>query len=451
MQEDAEGRLDVGFVDDGEQRLKNIARPVRVYRVGSIPPPPSRPRRRRGAAGRRPTDVPSIAVLPFQNLSADPEQDYFADGIVDEIITGLSRYRALFVIARNSTFTYKGRAVDVKQVGRELDVRYVLEGSVRKAGNRIRISGQLVDAATAGHLWADRFEGGLEDIFDLQDRVAASVVGALVPQIRAGRDRARAPQADREPRCAHHLHARLAPSIPGAERASTKRCGSAYRAIELDPNYARLTGIGAELLRGAQDGRLGRPTPPRRSPRPGGSAQVAEVGHDDFFALASCGFALANVLGELERGRPDRRGAGAQPERVVPPHPERLRQRLAGRAGGRDPAPAARHAHSPVDSLMFIDADRHGLAHFLAGRDDEALAWAEKALQRNPIVDSGHPHRRRQRGHARPLRRRHEVLALLGPARSRPAHLQPGERITLRRPQDRERLADGLRQAGLPE
>ena len=128
-------------------------------------------------------DKPSIAVLPFQNMSGDPEQEYFADGMVEEIITALSRFRWLFVIARNSSFTYKGRDVDVKQVGRELGVRYVLEGSVRKAGNRIRITGQLIDAATGAHLWADRFDGAIEDIFDLQDQVTASVVGAIAPKL----------------------------------------------------------------------------------------------------------------------------------------------------------------------------------------------------------------------------------------------------------------------------
>jgi TolB-like protein len=127
-------------------------------------------------------DKPSIAVLPFQNLSGDPEQDYFADGVVEDIIAALSRIRWLFVIARNSSFTYKGRAVDVKQVGRALGVRYVLEGSLRKAGNRVRITGQLIDASTGANLWADRFEGALEDIFELQDQVTTSVVGALVPK-----------------------------------------------------------------------------------------------------------------------------------------------------------------------------------------------------------------------------------------------------------------------------
>src|SRR6266566_1293989 len=170
-------KLDMDFQDAGEQQLKNIARPVRAYRV----------RLDRSPAQAKPPlqlpDKPSIAVLPFQNMSGDPEQEYFADGIVEEIITALSRFRQLFVIARNSSFTYKGRAVDVKQVGRELGVRYVLEGSVRKSSNRVRITGQLVDATTGAHLWADRFDGGLEDIFDLQDQVTASVVGAIAPKI----------------------------------------------------------------------------------------------------------------------------------------------------------------------------------------------------------------------------------------------------------------------------
>jgi adenylate cyclase len=173
VQEDAVGKLELVFEDLGEQALKNIARPVRAYRIvtgaGSATAPET-------PALALP-DKPSIAVLPFANMSGDPEQEYFVDGMVEEIITALSRIRWLFVIARYSSFTYKGQAVDVKQVGRELGVRYILEGSVRKAGNRVRITGQLIDAATGVHLWADRFDGSLEDVFDLQDKVASSVAG----------------------------------------------------------------------------------------------------------------------------------------------------------------------------------------------------------------------------------------------------------------------------------
>jgi len=165
------GKVKLEFEDLGDKQLKNIAEPVRAYRIvlGRTVVP--------ARSALVVPDKPSIAVLPFQNMSGDPEQDYFADGIVEEIITALSRMRWLFVIARNSSFTYKGRAVDVKQVGRELGVRYVLEGSVRKAASRVRITGQLVDASTGAHLWAERFEANLEDIFDLQDQVTVSVVG----------------------------------------------------------------------------------------------------------------------------------------------------------------------------------------------------------------------------------------------------------------------------------
>ena len=174
------GKLDYGYSDLGEQRVHNIPEPVHAYRVK-----PSRPTADTSPAKEFPRlpDKPSIAVLPFENLSGDREQEYFADGMVEEIITALSRMRWLFVIARNSSFAYKGRAVDIKQVGRELGVRYVLEGSVRKAGTSVRITGQLIDTATGAHLWADRFDGALEDIFDLQDQVTASVVGAIAPKL----------------------------------------------------------------------------------------------------------------------------------------------------------------------------------------------------------------------------------------------------------------------------
>jgi adenylate cyclase len=177
-------KLDLAFDDLGDQELKNIARPLRVYsvRLGTVETVPD-------DSSVKPTptlalpDKPSIAVLPFQNMSGDPEQEYFADGMVEEIITALSRIRWLFVIARNSTFTYKGQSPDVKQVGRELGVRYVLKGSVRKGGDRVRITGQLIDAVTGTHLWADRFDGSLEDVFDLQDKVASSVAGVIEPTL----------------------------------------------------------------------------------------------------------------------------------------------------------------------------------------------------------------------------------------------------------------------------
>src|SRR5258705_12420943 len=181
------GKVEVEFTDLGEQRLKNIDRRVRVYAAKS-----------RGHVGmigldasshhdvQKPLplpDNPSIAVLPFQNLSADAEQEFFADGMVEDIITALSRFKSLFVIARNSSFTFKGKAVDIKEVGRRLGVRYVLEGSVRKAAGRVRITGQLIDAVTGAHIWADRFDGALAEVFDLQAQVAVIVVGAITPRL----------------------------------------------------------------------------------------------------------------------------------------------------------------------------------------------------------------------------------------------------------------------------
>jgi adenylate cyclase len=170
-------KLTIHFEDMGVQQLKNIARPVRVYRV---PIGRSAPRERPALAL---PDKPSIAVLPFTNMSVDPEQDYFADGMAEDIITALSHFKALFVIARNSSFTYKGRAVDVKQVGRELGVRYVLEGSVRKGGNRVRVTAQMIDATSGAHIWAERYDRDLSDIFAVQDEITASVAGVIEPAL----------------------------------------------------------------------------------------------------------------------------------------------------------------------------------------------------------------------------------------------------------------------------
>jgi adenylate cyclase len=229
VQEDAAGKLDLAFEDIGEQQLKNIARPVRVFGavIGQKPVP---------EPALALPDKPSIAVLPFANMSGDAEQEYFADGMVEEIITALSRIRWLFVIARNSSFTYKGQAVDVKQVGRELGVRYVLEGSVRKAGNRVRITGQLIDATTGAHLWADRFDGSLEDVFDLQDKVASSVAGVIEPALQAAETACSAnrPTTDLT---AYDLYLRAyAMSLSSAARFP-EPLGLVEQAIARDPRY----------------------------------------------------------------------------------------------------------------------------------------------------------------------------------------------------------------------
>jgi len=241
VQEDATGRLDLDFEDIGQQQLKNIARPVRAYRVATSA---------RGAITRHDADPPlpdkpSIAVLPFQNISGDPEQEYFADGMVEEIITALSRIRWLFVIARNSSFTYKGRAIDVKQVGRELGVRYVLEGSVRRAGGRVRITAQLIDAASGAHLWADRFDGSLEDVFDLQDRVAVNVAGVIEPTLQAAEIRRAANRPTSDP-TAYDLYLRAVPLWASHEKEPIiQALGLLGRAIERDLHYGSALGLAA--------------------------------------------------------------------------------------------------------------------------------------------------------------------------------------------------------------
>jgi TolB-like protein/class 3 adenylate cyclase len=229
-------RLPFVFEDLGERKVKNIARPVRIYRVQDI-----------GTAAKIPAapaspllplpDKPSIAVLPFQNMSGDPEQEYFVDGMVEEIITALSRIRWLFVIARNSTFTYKGRAVDVRQVGRELGARYVLEGSVRKAGGRVRITAQLIEAETGAHLWADRFDGSLEDIFELQDKVAVGVSGVIGPTLQAAEIRRSADRPTND-LTANDLYLRALPhAMSGEKHRYIEALDLLDRALERDPRY----------------------------------------------------------------------------------------------------------------------------------------------------------------------------------------------------------------------
>jgi TolB-like protein/class 3 adenylate cyclase len=235
VHEQVQGRLDCTFADIGEQSLKNISRTIRVYRVE----PKTAPEKRAGIveAPLALPDKPSIAVLPFHNMSGDPEQEYFADGMVEEIITALSRIRWLFVIARNSSFTYKGQAVDVKRVGRELGVRYVLEGSVRKAAGRVRITAQLIDATNGAHLWADRFDGSLEDVFDLQDKVAVSVAGVIEPTLQAAEIRRSAarPTIDLG---AYDLYLRaLAVFFPITKERVIEALGLLEQAIAIDQHY----------------------------------------------------------------------------------------------------------------------------------------------------------------------------------------------------------------------
>ena len=236
-------KVSATFEDKGPQELKNIARPVRAYACRTGGPAAVQAGRARGALAL--PDKPSIAVLPFTNFIGDPEQEYFVDGMVEEITTALSRIRWLFVIARNSSFTYKGRAVDVTQVGRELGVRYVLEGSVRKAGTRVRITGQLIDATTRSHLWADNFDGSLENIFELQDNVASRVAGVIEPVLHAA-ERTRATQRPTNDLTAYDLYLRALAECIKWERSSTER-GLALleQTLRKDPNYGSALALAA--------------------------------------------------------------------------------------------------------------------------------------------------------------------------------------------------------------
>jgi adenylate cyclase len=251
--EQVRDRLDIAFDDLGEQQVKNIARPVRTYAValgassraarpvGDLLPVPALPPLAAppsiGALLPLP-DKPSLVVLPFQNMSGDPEQEYFADGMVEEITTAIARLPWLFVIARNSAFTYKGNPVGVKQVAQELGVRYVLEGSVRKAGHRVRIAGQLIDTTTGAHIWADRFDGALDDIFELQDQVASSVAGTIEPKLRQS-EIERASRKHTANLTAYDLYLRaLAQSYRYTDEGFAEAVVLARQALAIDPSYA---------------------------------------------------------------------------------------------------------------------------------------------------------------------------------------------------------------------
>ena len=249
------------------------------------------------------SDKPAIAVLPFQNLSGDPEQEYFADGLVDDIITALSRFRALLVIARNSSFIYKGKSVDIKQVGHQLGVRYVLEGSVRTAGNRLRISGQLIDVATGAHLWADRFDGLMEDIFDLQDKVTQQVVGAIAPEV----DRAEMERASRRPvgnLDAVTAYYRGLPHVgfPTSQENNDDALRHFETAIALDPNFVPAYGGAASCLGWRWGNRWPGDIAEDAAKLRGFAERLKELGADDAFALSVVGFNLFWIQLDFDAG-----------------------------------------------------------------------------------------------------------------------------------------------------
>jgi TolB-like protein/DNA-binding SARP family transcriptional activator/Tfp pilus assembly protein PilF len=398
-------------------------------------------------------EPPSIVVLPFQNLSGDPEQEYFSDGIVEEITTALSRFRSLFVIARNSAFIYKGRAVDVRQVGRELGVRYLLEGSVRKAANRVRITGQLIDASTAAHLWADRFDGTPEDIFELQDQVTASVVGAISPAL----EHAEIERAKRKPTESlgaydYYLRGRAA-LHEGTVEGHKESLQLFYKAIELDPDFASAYGMAAycychRKTNGwvtdpdeeiAETARLAR--------------RAVELDKDDAVALSYGGFSLAYVVGELDSGV-------AFIDRALLLNPNLATAWIVSgwvRIWLGQPEVAIEHLAkatrlSPLDPLTNRTRTAAAHAHFCAGRYAEASSWAAMALREWPEFQTA-------------LRVAAASYALAGQIdearnmRMRLQKLDPALRISnlknelgpYARPEDIARYAEGLRAAGLPD
>ena len=298
-------KVDIAFDDMGPQTLKNIAEPMRAWRVRVGTSSASALRTSASASSSQNLalpDKPSIAVLPFQNMSGDPEQEYFADGMVEDIITALSRFKSLFVIARNSSFTYKGKAVDIKQVGRELGVRYVLEGSVRKAGSRLRITWQLIDATTGAHLWADKFEGGLQDVFDLQDIVATSVVGAIAPRlIQADAARAKRKAPNSWDSYDYYLRG-VALYVQRTPETNDQALELFRKAMDLNPEFglAHIRAAACFLMRPRHGGQP--LTDQERFEALQLATRALVLAGDDELVLASAALIFASLNDEFERG-----------------------------------------------------------------------------------------------------------------------------------------------------
>jgi len=450
VHDDVVGKLPTDFVDQGFKALKNIEQPVRVYSLSGTS--------RASSVGRRPEslplpDKPSIAVLPFENLSGDREQEYFAEGMVAEIITALSRMRWLFVIARNSSFTYKGRAVDIKQIGRELGVRYILEGSVRKARNKMRIAGQLIDTSTGAHLWADRFDGEFQDIFELQDQVARSVVGAITPRL----EEAEIERAKRKPTenlDAYDYYLRGLALVGRLTHDGNDEALQMFnKAIEHDPNFALAYARAAHcyVIRKANGWMTDQLQEIEKTAR---LARLAvDLGKDDALALSFGGYALGYVVGELD-------DCAAFVEQALTLNPNLA---VAWATSGwikicfGDPDTAitdVSHALrlSPLDPRKYSWQHYMALAHLCAGRYDDAGSWAARALRHSP--DNAGALRVAAASHALAGR-----ITEAQQAMARMRHLYPtlcvsrvGEILPpFRRLEDRNRYIEGLRKAGLPE
>ena len=403
------------------------------------------------STARASLDKPSIAVLPFQNMSNDTDQEYFADGIVEEITTALSRIRSLLVIARNSSFTYKGRVVDIKQIGRELGVRYVVEGSVRKAADRVRITSQLIDATSGGHLWAERFEGTLGEIFDLQDLVTAKIVGAVAPKIeRAEIDRAKQKITENLDAYDYFLRGKSALHA-GTQLANDQALKLFYKAFELDGEFASAYGLAAycyvwRQANGWMTDRIRETQEAIRLAR-----RAAQLGGDDSEALCFAGFALARAAGELA-------GGAALLEKALMLNPNLAAAwGFSGRVKvylGQPEEAIEQLAHamrlSPLDREIYGVQGSTAFAHYFCGRDQEASLWAQRAMRENPnflpvvAIAAASNAMAGRRSEARDaMERLRQIVPTL-----RVSNLK--EHFMFSRPEDMERLGAGLRKADLP-
>ena len=397
-------------------------------------------------------DRPSIAVLPFLNLSGDPTQDYFVDGVVEDIIAALSRMRWLFVIARNSSFTYKGRTVDEKQVGQELGVRYILEGSLRKAASRVRITGQLIDATTGENLWSERFEGKIDDIFELQDQMTANVVGAIAPRLeRAEIERAKHKPTESLDAYDYYLRA-MANLNFGTREAVDEALILLHRAIERDPDYAAAYAMAAwcHLWRKINGWMNDRPREMAEGMRL--ARHAVELGKDDAVALTRAGSALSHLAGDLD-------GGVALLDRAKMLNPNLAAAWFLGgflRVWRGDPDGAIADFTqamrlSPLDPEMYRMQAGMAAAHLFAKRFDEASSWAAKSFRDLPtflmvvaFIAASHA----LAGRTDEARRALQHLRQLDPTLciSKLTNYLP-----IRRPQDLAVFSDGLRKAGLPE
>jgi adenylate cyclase len=386
--DEIEGKLDLGFEDRGGQQLKNISRPVRAYAVRARAH--SVPTERLSAAPPLP-DKPSIAVLPFENMSGEPEQDYFADGMVEEITTALSRFKTLFVIARNSSFTFKGQAVDVKEVGRRLGVRYVLEGSVRKASGKVRITGQLIDAATGAHIWADRFERDLTDVFALQDEVAVAVVSAIQPKL-LQTEIEMAARRRSENLTAYDFFLRAMPQYYSLTREGlAEAMRLAHRALELDPRFGWVAALaGLCHMQNVLTGNAIDPQFERKEAvRLLRLALSVDDGDPEILSMAAVVSAFMVGDGESEIEMADR-AVALNPNSFHAWNNRGWVYRIAGLPEEAVRSFERAERMSPVDPMLQVIFAGMGYAFIELRRFDDAIAAGKKAHRQNPSYSAAY-------------------------------------------------------------